>query len=190
MNLKEQKLISIFLIISLIVLPLTLTANDRRGVNLELYKIKSQAEPRMEETPWERVGPDIKGELIAVKQNSLLLKDSRTGADVSVYIADIKMIKIVKKLKTGKRVLYGFGIGAIVGGLIGVFLDPEETGMTRTNNTIFGLFWLGAFGALTGLISVGFLGKDKTIAIAGKSDAEIKEILDDLRKKARVPDFQ
>lgn len=62
--------------------------------------------------------------------------------------------------------------------------------MTRANNTIFGLFWLGAFGALTGLISGGFLGKDKTIALEGKSDAEIKRILEELRKKARIPDFQ
>ena len=189
MNLKHQRFISLFLIISLLILPMTLTANDRRGVNLELYKVKSQAEPEMEETPWERVGPDIKGELIAVKQNSLLLKDSRTGADVSVDIADIKMIKIEKKSKTGKRALYGLGIGAIGGALIGLSIEPTEK-VNRFQNVLGGVVWFGGMGALAGVIVGGFLGIDKKIMIEGKSDSEIKEVLEDLRRKARVPDFQ
>ncbi len=189
MNSRGQKLVSLFLIISLLILPMTLTANDRRGANLELYKIKPQAEPEMEETPWERVGPDIKGELNAVKQNSLLLKDSRTGADVSIDIADIKMIKIEKKSKTGKRALYGFGIGAIVGALIGLSIEPTEK-VNRFQNVPEGVEWFGGMDALAGVIVGGVLGIDKKIMIEGKSDSEIKEVLEELRKIARVSDFQ
>ena len=95
----------------------------------------------------------------------------------------------MKKSKTGKGALYGFGIGATGGGIAGLLMEPEES-ETRGGNALFGVIFLGAIGALTGLIVGGFLGKDKTIQIEGKSEAEIKRILDDLRKKARVPDFQ
>ena len=176
MYLKEQKFITLFLIISLLILPMTLTANERRGADLVIYKTD---------------GNQVRGELIAVKENSLLLKEQNSGADVTAAVDEINTIKIVKKSKTGKGAIYGFGIGAIGGGLIGgLLLDPEETGMNRANNTIFGLFWLGAFGALAGIIVGGFLGTDKTIQIEGKSDAEIKRTLDELSKKARVSDFQ
>jgi hypothetical protein len=108
---------------------------------------------------------------------------------VSVDIADIKMIKIVKKLKTGKRALYGFGIGAIVGALVGLSAKPTEK-VNRFQHIRNGVVWGGGMGALVGVIVKGFLGKDKKIQIEGKSDSDIKEVLEDLRKKARVPDFQ
>jgi uncharacterized membrane protein YeaQ/YmgE (transglycosylase-associated protein family) len=183
MNPKEQKLISPILIISLLILPMTLTANERRGTDVKIYKIKTQVKPEMEETPWERVGPDIKGELIAVKQNSLLLKDSRTGADVSVDIADIKMIKIVKKSKF----LLGSLIGGVGAGLATQLAMSEEYRMDE--GTLATLVY-GFIGALLGGMIGAYMGTDKTIQIAGKSDSEIKEVLEGLRKKARVPDFQ
>jgi hypothetical protein len=174
MRLKEQKFISLFLIISLQILPLALTANERRGADLVISKTD---------------GNQVRGELITVKENSLLLKERDSGADVIAVIGDIKTIKIVKKSKTGKGALYGFGIGATGGGLAGFLMEPEEP-ETRGGNALFGIIFLGAVGALTGLIVGGFLGMDKTIQIEGKSEAEIKKILEELRKKARVTDFQ
>ena len=45
-------------------------------------------------------------------------------------------------------------------------------------------------GALIGGIMGAFAGTDKTIRFEGKSDAEIRCILEELRKMTRVPDFQ
>ena len=177
-----KKFIALFLVFSIIGLYGNLYAKERRGANVEIFKTK----PKMEGTPWET--PDIKGELIAVKESSLLLLDSASGADVSIDIGDIKVIKIVRESKVGK----GVGIGLLVGGGIGAaqFIAADKSGMFGGMGEMMiggALVLLGVvFGAFTGAAA----GQDITIQIEGKSDTEIKEILEDLRKKARVPDFQ
>jgi hypothetical protein len=183
MNSKRQKFISLFLISSLLILPMTLTANERRGANVEIYKIK----PKMEGTPWET--PDIRGELIAVKGNSLLLLDSK-GADVSVNVADIMVVKVVKKSK----VLIGGGIGFATGVIVSIPCTTklaeinESTATFRDNVLVAGIF--GAILSFPGMIIGGLSSMDETIKLAGKSDSEIKKILRELRKKARVPNYQ
>jgi hypothetical protein len=44
-----------------------------------------------------RDGQEIRGELIAVKNNSLLLLEFESAAEVSIGIIDIKVIKVIKK---------------------------------------------------------------------------------------------
>jgi len=44
-----------------------------------------------------RDGQEIRGELIAVKHNSLLLLEFESAAEVSIEIIDIKVIKVIKK---------------------------------------------------------------------------------------------
>ena len=172
-----KKLIALFLVFSIIGLYGNLYAKERRGANVEIYKTNSKT--KMGGTPWET--PNIKGELIAVKESSLLLLDSDSGADVSIDIGDIRVIIIMKKSKA----LIGAGIG---------FVAPAA-GMAAMGAYIDGLYaaWsviIGFPSAVLGAIIGGALSRGNTYQIAGKSDAEIKKILEDLRKKARVPDFQ
>ena len=100
MNQKRKQFISFFLIISFLILPLTLIAKERRGAELVVQKTDGQ---------------QVKGELITVKKDSLLLKDAGFGADVSLDVSDIKTIKIVRKSKGGLGALIGFGIGGAFG---------------------------------------------------------------------------
>ena len=44
-----------------------------------------------------RDGQEIRGELITVKHNSLLLLEFESAAEVSIEIIDIKVIKVIKK---------------------------------------------------------------------------------------------
>ena len=170
MYLKEQKFITLFLIISLLILPMTLTANERRGADLVIYKTD---------------GDQVRGELIAVKENSLLLKEKNSGADVTAGIGEIRSIKIVKKSKAV--------LGATIGGALGAlsayaaYKAPEPAIFEMEAPVILGV---AAIGILIGGGVGAIAGTDKTIQIEGKSDAEIKKISEDLRKKARVPDFQ
>ncbi len=47
----------------------------------------------------------------------------------------------------------------------------------------------GSIGAIIGSLIGAALSKDKTIQIEGKSESEIKETFEYLRKKVRIPDY-
>jgi len=76
----------------------------------------------------------LRGELIAVKQNSLLLLDAG-GEDFSVDIADIKVIRIINKTSAISNVIQGMVRGAAIGGATGAILgfargeSPEMFGI-------------------------------------------------------------
>ena len=109
MKAKGEKLVSLFLIFSLIMLSANLYAKERRGATLIITK---------------KDGQQIKGELITVKPNSLLLLDTE-GKDVSVDIADIKVIRIVKKSKVLQGLGFGLLIGAGLGALNGAVMSKD-----------------------------------------------------------------
>lgn len=182
-----RKIIALFLVFSFLSLSVNLMARERRGADIMIQK---------------KDGQHVKGELIAVKQNSLLLKEHDSGADVTLAVREIKTITIVKKSKTLKQ----GGMGLLIGGAAGVatctFLlymgsfmgiaweDIEGTEIFINYALPYGLLGGCTIGALIGVITGASAGKDKTIQIEGKSEAEIRKILEDLRKKARVPNFQ
>jgi len=166
MNPTSKKLISLLLAFSLVMLSVNLYAKERRGAKLIVTKLDGQL---------------IEGELITVKPKSLLLLDTE-GKDVSIDIADIKVVKVVKKSKAWK-----YGLVAAGGvGLIGGILIPEE------EHSFFATFmesfiWIGL--PVVGIVAI-IEGKDKTIQIEGMTDLEISEALEKLRKKARIRDYK
>ena len=175
MKLKSQKFIALFLAFSLVMLSANLYAKERRGAKLIVTKLDGQL---------------IKGELIAVKPNSLLLLDTE-GKDVSVDIADIKVIRTKKSQvvigalvgllasgvwTAGKPAFVGIAFKASVGEILSVWL-PE---------------WgkVALFGAIVGAILGELFKVRKKIKIEGMTDLEIKEAMDKLRKKARIRDYK
>ena len=169
MSLKSKKFVSLLLIFSLMMFSVNLYAKERRGAKLIVTKKDGQL---------------IEGELITVKPNSLLLLDTE-GKDVSVVIADIKVIRVVKKSKA----LLGAGIGLLGGALIGrSFVDEAED--TSGLDSLAAFFSGGIIGGAIGLLTGASVGKDKTIQIEGMTDSEIQETLDKLRKKARIRDYK
>ena len=173
MNPTSKKFISLFLIFSLMMLSANLYAKEKRGAKLIVTK---------------KDGWQIEGELIVVKPNSLLLLDAE-GKDVSIDIADIKVIRIMKKSKA----LLGAGIGFLVCGGIGALIAPNLQPWSDGRELGWTLF-IGALGGAGGLLIGGvtgsLLGKDKAIQIEGMSELEIKEALEKLRKKARIRDYK
>jgi uncharacterized MnhB-related membrane protein len=176
-----KKFTALLLIFSLIMLSGNLYAK-KRGAKLIITK---------------KNGYQTEGELITVKPNSLLLL-SITGRDVSVDIADIKVIRIVKQSKalTGheKGSLYGLLLG---GGLGAVAVVSAITGSNEDvalGDAILGTALYvgiaGAVGYFIGGIIGAIVGSDKTIQIEGMTESEIKEALEKLRKKARIRDYK
>ncbi len=192
MKARGKKLVTLFLIFSLMMLSANLYAKERRGTTLIIQRKGDQIKnTRLKDTPWETsVMAGIRGELIAVKPNSLLLL-SITGRDMSVDIADIRVIRVVKKSKA----LLGSGIGLIIfGGGTALFVETFGRNSWEPPDLHKFAVGFGAIGAIVGLLIGGItgelLGKDKTIQIEGMTDAEIQEALDKLRKKARIRDYK
>ncbi len=170
MDPTSKKFISLLLIFSLMMLSVNLYAKEKRGAKLIVTKKNRQ---------------EIKGELITVKPNSLLLLDTE-GKDVSIDIADIKVIRIVKKSKTLLGAGLGFLIGAAIGAVVGGSLEAGWLhGGIEMSAFLGGL----ALGALGGFI-VSSEGKDETIQLEGMTESEINDVLEKLRKKARIRDYK
>ena len=170
MNPKGKKFLSVFLVFSIMMLSVNLYAKERRGAILEI---------------WEKDGRLIKGELIAVREKSLLVLDTE-GKDVSFDIPDIFSIRVLKKKsKPGKGALKGLliggGIGALSGGIAG---HPDEIVSNGLKTAILS----GGIGALIGAIIGASSGRIKKIIIEGMTDSELQGTLDYLRKNARIRD--
>ncbi len=169
MNPTSKKFISLFLIFSLVMLSVNLYAKERRGAKLIVTK----------KDGWQK-----EGELITVKPNSLLLLDTE-GKDVSIGIAEIKVIRIVKKSKD----LLGAGIGLLIGVGPGALIG-YKVGWETSEGALWGGVVGGLAGALIGCFIGIYLGKESTIQIEGMTDSEIQETLEKLRKKARIRDYK
>ena len=178
MNPTSKKFISLFLIFSLLALSGDLYAKKRRGAKLIITK---------------KDGQQIKGELITVKPNSLLLLDTE-GKDVSVGIVDTKVIKIVKK----SQVSLGAGIGGAIGGGIALHKIVSAYKAEDGDGGFISYFLLGSLvvpaalivGAAFGGIIGALVGTDKVIYFTEMTDLEIQETMDKLRKKARIRDYK
>jgi hypothetical protein len=175
-RLEMRKAISLFLVFSIFLLSENMFAGERKGADLIIQKINGQ---------------QVRGELIAVKQNSLILLDRNSGADINITIEEIEAIRIIKKSK----LLAGAGLGLVIGGGISalsffaggdVWNSDGSLFASAEEMAAFGAILGGFMGVIVGVIVSAIKGKDKAIQFIGKSDSEINEILEKLRKKAKI----
>lgn len=178
-----KKLIVSSLVISILFLSGNMLAQGRKGADLIIQK---------------RNGQQIRGELIAVKNNSLVLMERKSGADVTADVNEIRIIVVARKSKALIGVVSGVLIGGISGALIGSavaekkgteLFDISPMINTTLYSTLVGVIGAIIGGGIGGALGAG-AGKPETIQLTGKLDSEIREILKILRKKARVHDTQ
>jgi hypothetical protein len=167
-----KRFISLLLVFSVLALSVPITAKEKKGADLIIQRTD---------------GTHVRGELIAVKENSLLLLERESGADLIVDMGEIVLITIMRKSKA----LLGAGIGALIGGGGGVIFAGKGDLSDRIgwNRGPFFAVCAGV-GLLIGGIVGAVSGIDKKVKFEGKSDAEIQEILEKLRKKARICNSQ
>ena len=172
-----KKFIALFLVFSLLALSGNLIAKERRGAEIVIQK---------------KDGQHVRGELLAVKKDSLLLL-SDFWTDVSVDIKDVKVIKIVRKSKALIGLIAGGALGALLG------LATYDKPVTKKDSFMANIIDFGpeyvavggaALGAILGVAIGAAIGTDETIQIEGKSDWGIKAALEKLRKKARIRDYK
>jgi hypothetical protein len=113
---------------------------------------------------------------------------SYSSLETLVDIDDIKIINIMKGTKAGIWAICGFVVGGSVGALMASTCKGWGCGTFKV--IVLSSAFLGFLGGYMGWgIGEGIKGKE-TIQIEGKSDSEIKVILEELRKKARITNFQ
>jgi len=177
---NKKSAVAVLLAFSFFIFSRDLAARERRGAEIVIQK---------------QAGSKIRGELIAVKPNSLLLLDSISGVDLSVDIGDIVFVKVIKKSRAGKGALFGLLAGTGAGVVSATTIQGGQEGDP------WGKFWSDLFrasaivlfivaGTLVGLAVGAVMGIDQTIKFEGKSPQEIKGALAKLRAQARIPDFQ
>jgi hypothetical protein len=174
---KIQQFLTLGIVV-LLICPVNLAAK-KKGAQLLIEKKDGQV---------------IEGELLKVKEDSLLLMTSASG--VTIDIKEIDGIKITKrKTKSGKGALIGVGVGFLIGGVIActryaeVVTDDYNPGLDK-RLLVGGM--VGAVFALPGSIIGGLIGrqfpggyKTETIDVRRTPPHEIKSILKKLKKKAR-----
>ncbi|MGD2246618.1 MAG: hypothetical protein PVI11_08735 [Candidatus Aminicenantes bacterium] len=167
----SKKTISLVLVFSiLLVCHGESFATNRRGAEVLLQK---------------KDGQEIKGELLVVQENALILLESISGEEVSVKAADIRVIQIEEKAKPMKWALYGFfGVGIPV--MINVAVYNKK--FDRCAVTC-GSLW-AAIGAVIGTIFAFIFGTNRKYRLEEKSQNQIQKILEKLQANARVSNIQ
>jgi hypothetical protein len=169
MNRRSHKPLATILASLVLLLPGPLAARERRGADISVAL---------------KDGRTVSGELIAVKPDSLLVVDT-AGKDESVGLADITTVRIFKKHRPGRGVLYGTLIGAGGAGLVGYALVSKSTEYPVLSAMYFG--FLGAVvGGFIGLVSQSGNDLGTEIVIAGRPEAEVEGALAKLSRFARL----
>jgi hypothetical protein len=159
---------SLIVIMTLALIVPSLAAKERKGASITVTKLD---------------GKVIKGELLAVKGENLILLDRSTSSGVTESLLEIKTIKVVNK---SKRV-NGLVMGALAGALYGVLFGPKAgeepdpysdfqltPGKAVLVGALGGVFW----GAL-------IVGVNEQIDLKKKDPENIAKISARLKKYAR-----
>ncbi len=165
----------VIILSALLIFPTTISAKKRKkGIRLMVISDKV-----------------VKGELLKVKKDSLLILLERRGSmsSVDVDISKIKTIKIIKKSKIGKGFLYGFLIGSTVGVLWG--RSQAQCKHDKGLQGFMGGIVFGTVGCLGGgAVGAGLTlseGRYKEIYNKEKSIGNLNKIINMLNNKAHYP---
>ena len=166
----------IILILTFFILLGNLSAKDRKkGADIIVQK---------------KDGKIIKGELLAVKNDAIILMDSLNLSGITMKSKEIQKITIAKKSGFFK----GLGLGLVIGGgsgaLLGLASGDDKPGlfsMTAGEKTAVGGLGFGILGALAGGIVGAIKGIDESVVLEGRTPEEMERVLKKLNTKSRFP---
>ena len=162
------------LVVAILFVPAGLSAKDRKGADIVVTRTN---------------GSQFGGELIAVKPDSLLLLSA--GMALSIPLADIREVRIVRKPKALLFAGIGGAAGATVGAFVGIYKGggDDESGPAALR----GAAVYGALGALAGLLASMAFSGDSHFNVAGGRPETVAEFWDRLRsysREGRLPGAQ
>ncbi len=173
-----RRTLGIMLVLGLTGLPTTLAAATRQGATVLVRDNRG----RLHE-----------GELIAVKQNAIIILESYSASDVSLELSEIDSVRIIRKAKVLQGMGIGLATGAATGALIGFASGNDEPGwfsFTAGEKAAVAGAALGTLGLILGAIFGAAAGSDQTLAVAGTFGSKRVGVLVSLSRKARVQGIQ
>lgn len=169
-NLKKNKIaaITLALVLFITLVRLPLPAKERRGATVKVIMTD---------------GSLVKGELLAVKTDVLLLYDQNSRQGKSLDLQQVVQVKILNKTKVGEGVLIGLGVSVGLSALYWVI----SKGHNKEDALLY--LYLGTpktalFGGLLGALA----GIDKKFSLAGESFERFQQNLEQLKRYARERD--
>lgn len=130
----------------------------------------------------------VKGELLRVNENSLVVMDEQSSTGVTISIDDVRSIRVIKKSKFWEGFLLGYVLVA-PHAYSGAHYFLEDEGGSSIGGTLFlGTIWsviLAGGPALVGGLAGAAAGTDRIITIKGKSKLQLAGILSELDSLAR-----
>lgn len=135
-------------------------------------------------------GKTIRAELLAVKNDEIILMDSLNMSGITLKSDEIRKITIVKKSGFFKGIGYGLVIGGASGALLGFASGDDDPGwfsFTADEKAAMGAMGFGILGAVTGGVIGLIKGMDDSVVLEGKTPEERKLILKKLNSRSRFP---
>ncbi len=129
-------------------------------------------------------GQEVEGELLAVKQDSLLVLKRLPEEGVTIALVDIGKVKIVRKSKALLGGAAGLLAGAGIGALWGHSLSDGEY---ADFGAFLGGIIIGGIGTVVGLVVGAAAGLDTMIVLADRPEPEVKFALSRLSRMSRNP---
>jgi hypothetical protein len=165
---KNNKLIVttlIFVMFMALVRPPLLTAKERRGATVVVTMTDGRGV--------------VKGELLAVKADALLVYDKDAGQGKILDLQQVVRVKVLKKSKTLKGMAIGFGVGLVI--IFGSRLKFPNTGKDEEFHNLGFPFISGLCGGLLGALT----STPKKFLLAGESLESMQQNLERLKRYAR-----
>jgi hypothetical protein len=154
-----------FAIAMLFVFPVPAPAKEPRGAKIVVTCVD---------------GKQYEGELLAVKEDSLLLLGSGDRGE-SIDLAGIVSVRIKRKSRAGTLAIGGL----LAGGLGGAILGSQAGDDVFDNPSLAIGAIFGGLGALAGLALSIPVGMDSTFAVSGEPDATVERRLKKLSRLSR-----
>lgn len=127
-------------------------------------------------------GETVKGELLAVKPDRLLILKRAPEEGTTVDVAEISTVRIVRKSRT----ILGGVAGLVAGAGFGAIWFPSAgRGDDTGANTLIGMVLFGAPATALGLVIGTAMGFDPVMVFEGRSEDDVQRSLAKLNGKAR-----
>ncbi len=152
--------------------PVPLGGGERRGTDIEITRGD---------------GTIIKGELLAVRSETLVLRETGSGQYLFLDLSDIPLVRIPRTSRA-RGMLSGLIQGVFTGAIAGDVVSPKGASTAQ-----HWLWWIGGglVGGGLGALLFGSVevptGEFDTLPLRGRPKAEMDEVLAKLRTIARIP---